>query len=103
MSAMALLRQARRDSGLTQRELSTRTGVAQPTIARIEAGASDPRAATLERLLLACGHELTARRSGEGVDRTQIRELLRLSPIDRLKLLQEDVAGLRQLERAIKR
>jgi predicted transcriptional regulator len=66
---------------LSQRELAARTGVAQPTIARIETGVTDPRVETLDRLLRACGEGLTtARRRGAGVDRTQLRELLRLSP-----------------------
>jgi predicted transcriptional regulator len=32
------LRQARRRVGLSQRDLAARTGIAQPTIARIEGG-----------------------------------------------------------------
>ena len=104
MSAKALLRTARREAGLTQRQLAERTGVAQPTIARIEGGLADPRAQTLECLLQACGHELTAeRRAGAGIDRSQIRALLRRQPVERLKLLSDDVAGLRRLERARRR
>lgn len=41
----------RKGAGLSQRELALRTGVAQPTIARIEGGRVDPRVTTLERLL----------------------------------------------------
>ena len=104
MSAQELLRAARAEAGLTQRELAARTGVAQPTIARVEAGAADPRVETLDRLLRACGHTLTAqRRAGAGVDRSQIRELLRLSPAARVELLRDDAAGLARLERAVKR
>jgi len=40
---------------------------------------------------------------GHGVDRTQIRELLKLTPRQRLELLTADVAGLARLERAAKR
>lgn len=99
-----MLRRARREAGFTQRGLATRTRVAQPTIARIEAGTADPRTDTLDRLLRACGHELTSeRRAGLGIDRSQIRALLRLPPVERLQLLRDDVAGLRRLERAIKR
>lgn len=69
-------------------ELALRTGIAQPTIARIEAGHVDPRVTTLERLLSVCGVDLAAvDQPGTGVDRTQIRELLRLGPIERLELL----------------
>src|SRR5579864_5674600 len=52
------LRRARRRAGLTQRGLAARTGVAQPTIARIERGLDDPRVRTLSRLLQACGETL---------------------------------------------
>ncbi len=75
---------ARRSAGLTQRELATRAGVPQPTIARIESGRQMPRADTLDRLLKACGWELdmTPRR-GEGEDRSLIDHWLSLTPADR--------------------
>jgi transcriptional regulator with XRE-family HTH domain len=95
------LRAARAAAQLTQRELSARTGVAQPTIARIELGLVDPRLATLQRLLGACGRTLTAAPlAGFGIDRTQIRAMLRLSPLERVRLLRDDAAGLRRLEAA---
>jgi transcriptional regulator with XRE-family HTH domain len=104
MSARHLLRDARRRARLTQRELARRTGVAQPTVARIEAGQNDPRVATLERLLAACGESLASiRRPGAGVDRSQFWELLRLEPIERLELLRADVAAMRRLEEAARR
>ncbi len=59
---------ARRSAGLTQRELATRAGVPQPTIARIESGRQMPRADTLDKLLKACGWELDMTRRGEGED-----------------------------------
>ena len=87
MSAEDLLRYARRAAGLSQRKLAERTGVAQPSIARIETGRSSPRSRTLERLLDACGFRLElARRAGDGIDRSAIRELLKLSPEERLRL-----------------
>ena len=58
MSAATYVNQARRAAGLSQRELSRRTGVPQSAIARIERGLQVPRADTLERLLEACGFEL---------------------------------------------
>ncbi|MET0901849.1 MAG: helix-turn-helix domain-containing protein [Acidimicrobiales bacterium] len=102
--ARLLLRSAREEARLTQRRLAQLTGVAQPTIARIEVGVADPRTDTLQRLLEACGQTLVAERGpGIGVDRTQIRELLRLAPIERLRLLEADVAGMDRLERAVRR
>ena len=41
---------ARKASGLTQKELSERTGIAQGDISRIEKGNADPSMRTLQRL-----------------------------------------------------
>ena len=102
--AQTLIRTARRNRRLTQRVLARRTGVAQPTIARIESGRENPRLETVERLLTACGYVIEALpKPGYGVDRSQMRELLRLSPRRRLELLREDVQGLTRLERAMSR
>ncbi|MGK2850053.1 MAG: helix-turn-helix domain-containing protein [Candidatus Limnocylindrales bacterium] len=80
-----MLRYARSRAGLTQRALATNTGIPQETIARIERGRVDPRVGTLDRLLEGCGYGLEVEpRLGIGVDRTQIRELLRLTPAARL-------------------
>jgi transcriptional regulator with XRE-family HTH domain len=54
MNTARVLRYARRRAGLTQRELAERSGVPQPSIARIERGASTPRVDTFDRLLRAC-------------------------------------------------
>jgi transcriptional regulator with XRE-family HTH domain len=78
MRAASLLRSARRRAGLTQRALAERAGVPQSTVGRIETGAIDPRATTLQSLLRACGYDLEAEPLlGVGVDRTQIRESLK--------------------------
>jgi predicted transcriptional regulator len=101
MEAAGTVRRARRRARLSQRALAQRATVAQPTIARIEAGREDPRLSTLLRLLRACGEELeavTAR--GEGVDRTQIRELLSLTPRERLDLAAVECAALERFARA---
>jgi len=70
---------------MSQRALAERTGVAQPTIARIERGVEVPRVDTLDRLLRACGEALeVVAKAGDGVDRTTMRELLRLTPAARV-------------------
>lgn len=80
------LRHARRNAGLSQRALARRARIPQPTVARIETRAVVPRVDTLERLLAACGRELASvPRPGAGVDRSRIRELLALSPGERLR------------------
>ena len=86
MSAATYVNQARRAAGLSQRELSRRTGVPQSAIARIERGLQVPRADTLERLLKACGFELRLGPTrGGGVDQTVVDHWLGLSPAERLE------------------
>ncbi|MEU1238871.1 helix-turn-helix transcriptional regulator [Micromonospora parva] len=53
------LRALRRRADLSQRQLAERSGVPQPTLARIESGRSaDPRFRTVERLVRAAGGQL---------------------------------------------
>jgi transcriptional regulator with XRE-family HTH domain len=86
---------------MSQRALSARTGIAQATIARIETGRDNPRVDTLERLLRACGDSLEAvPRAGVGIDRTEIRELLALTPAERVATLAEEATVLARLGRA---
>lgn len=69
---------------MTQRELAEASGTPQPSIARIERGSSIPRVDTLARILRAAGQELEAGpQLGAGVDRSQIRALLALTPDQR--------------------
>ena len=85
--AGAFLREARLRAGLTQRELARRTVVPQPAISRIERDHVSPRLDTLDVLLRGCGLALDlVERPGRSVDRTLIRERLRLSMIDRARL-----------------
>jgi transcriptional regulator with XRE-family HTH domain len=87
MNAGTILREARRGAGLSQRELAHRAGVPQPAVSRIERDHGSPRLDTLDRLLRPCGKILQlAERPGLGVDRTLIRERLRLSPGERARL-----------------
>ena len=94
MIAARLLRYARRAARMSQRALSLAAEIPQSSISRIERGHVSPRIETLERLLQAAGRTLTTERLlGIGVDRSQIRELLRLSPGDRAKLAATDAAN----------
>jgi len=102
MDASRVLRRSRRRAGLTQRQLAARTGVAQPTIARIEVGREFPRVDTMSRLLRACGERLeSVPRGGRGVDRTQIRELRALTPAERVHRAREEAEALDALDRAV--
>ncbi len=56
--AWALCRQARRQAGLSQRELAVRARVSPSTVARIERGRVEPTLDLLLRLVRGCGLEL---------------------------------------------
>jgi transcriptional regulator with XRE-family HTH domain len=53
-----LLRNARRNAGITQLEVATRARTTQPAVAAYESGARTPSLATLTRLLGACEHDV---------------------------------------------
>ena len=59
-----LIRESRSSAGLTMSELAARAGTSVPTVSRYENGLVDPGSATLDRLLRACGSELSARPVG---------------------------------------
>jgi transcriptional regulator with XRE-family HTH domain len=95
MTGANMLRSARRRAGLTQRQLAAASGVPQATVGRIEAGLVSPRVDTLLSLLRTTGHELSVeRRIGEGVDRTLIRDRLRLTPEQRIRLAVEEARNM---------
>lgn len=59
--AGGILRDARHRAGLTQVELSERSGVVRPLISQYENGRKDPSVTMLARLVEACGMELRMR------------------------------------------
>jgi len=98
--AAQLLAQARRVAGLSQHTLSVRTVVTQASISRIEDGKTFPRVDTLERLLEACGFTVElAPLLGQGIDRTTMRDLLRLSPVERARIAVEEARNLERIGR----
>lgn len=98
MKASDIIRQARRAAQVTQRELARAAGVPQATVGRIEAGTVIPRVDTLQRLLSAAGYELAVEpRLGIGVDRTLIRDRLRLTPAERIRLAVQEARALRSI------
>lgn len=58
MNPGALIRDARRRAGLTQRQLARRAGTSHSTLAAYETGAKSPNVTTLDRLVRAAGFEL---------------------------------------------
>ena len=85
LRAGLLIREARRQAGLTQTELAARIGTKQSVVSRWERGVDTPRVDTLGRILQACGFEadLTLRRHDD-VDRAQLQENLAMTPAQRL-------------------
>jgi predicted transcriptional regulator len=96
-----MLREARKGVPLSQRALARLAGVPQPTVARIESRAVVPRVDTLDRLLRVCGKDLElVARAGTGLDRTLIRERLRLSTAERARLAVREWEKTRIFDRA---
>ena len=50
--------EARKESGITQKELSELTGIAQGDISKLENGNANPSIKTLKRIAMALGKEL---------------------------------------------
>jgi transcriptional regulator with XRE-family HTH domain len=101
VDARTTLLEARLAAGISQRELARRSGVPQAAISRIERGSVSPRVETLDRLLRSCGKDaVLVERPGTGVDRTLIRERLRLTPAERGRLAVAEWEGTRPFARA---
>ena len=54
-----LIRQCRQEAGLSQRQLARRIGTSQPMLVRYESGQTSPTVAALERIVRACGQDLS--------------------------------------------
>lgn len=80
-----LIRAARGEAGLTQRQLAERLGTTQSAIARWESGRDVPRLDKFDQILRACGIELDLRfRRHTDVDRAQVQGHLQQTPAGRL-------------------
>jgi transcriptional regulator with XRE-family HTH domain len=82
-----LVREARRRAGLSQRELAERAGTTQSAIARLETGRSTPSFDSVLRFVRLCGLDLDVMLvERDDSDWTQARELLALSPDERVRI-----------------
>jgi len=91
MSASAsLLKDARRQAGLTQAELARRLGVSQAAVAKLERPGANPAIATLEDALRETEQRLVLATEPvrPGIDETLVIEQLKLSPEQRLAQLE---------------
>jgi transcriptional regulator with XRE-family HTH domain len=114
MKGKSIVARVRRIAGLTQQELAARAGTSQSAIARLESGQSSPTIATLERLAAAADCVLridfvpkaaidpVVEAYKKDVDRTLLRENLRKSVDQRLRLLTEHQELGRELQRAVR-
>ena len=95
---MNLIRFVRLRAGLTQEEVARRAGISQPALARLESGRITPRVDTAQKILHVCGMSLELLpRAGEGIDRSTIRRMLKLSPQQRLALAAKEARNLAKL------
>ncbi len=89
LTAANLLRTARQQAGMNQRQLAKKARTAQSVIARVELGDTNPSLPTLERLLKAAGYKLNAEIERiRVVDRSlldDIPRILRMTPEERLR------------------
>lgn len=105
MEADALIRAARAEAKLTQAQLARRLGTSQPAIVKLERPGANPTVRTLDRVLRATGHrlELSAPAWSAGVDESQLRERLRLTPAQRLAAFQASQRNLARLSQRARR
>jgi transcriptional regulator with XRE-family HTH domain len=98
----SLLKETRRQAGLTQAQLARRLGVSQAAVAKLEQPGANPTVDTLDDALWATGHRLTldAPVRRPGVDESLIRQHLELSPAERLRGIETMYAQARMLSLA---
>ena len=109
-----VVREARRNGHLTQRELAERVGTSQSAIASLERGDANPTIDTLIRCAEAAGFSLriameplpvadpVIERYKRDVDRASLRENLRKSVDERLRTLSEWQHAGHTLSRAVR-
>lgn len=98
MLSADLIYMARRRAALTQAELGRRLGLPQSQISRWERGQVEPSLETVQRLVRACGLELTLRlANGDDSYDRDIEQYLDLTPAERLQHALNRAAFVREL------
>jgi len=93
MTGGSLIKEGRRRTGVSQRELARRLNTSQAAIARWESGTVKSNLESVERALRACALELRVNLVPIDDHDTQLdREQLRLTPDQRLRQLENHVA-----------
>ncbi len=101
--AGSIIREARRAAGITQAELARRMGITQPSVARIEAAGDNITMATLKRAAAALDRAVVLQVTAPpdaGIDESQLRELIKLSPAERLRTFEAGYASIREIAAA---
>lgn len=80
---------ARKASGLTQKELSERTGIAQGDISKLENGNANPSMRTLQRLALAMG--MTVRVEFLPLSDREVRNMIELGKFNEKYQIPKDI------------
>lgn len=96
MTSGTLIREARLRAGLSQGELSERSGKDRAQIARWEHDIVQPSFETLRELVRACGFDIDLTLLPYGVDEREtarLRKSLRRSPQERLQAMMRDRRG----------
>jgi len=91
-SAASIVRAARREAGLTQKELADRMGTTQSAVARLEARGANPRLKTLEKAVRATGRHLDVEVVNfppGNIDESLTARQLRATPAQRLRGLEQ--------------
>ena len=90
-SSGSLIRAARLADGLSQAQLAARLGITQPSVARLEASGDTVSLATLRRALTALGRRLELRVTvpEPSYDESLLRENLRLTPAERIRVFED--------------
>lgn len=109
MNANLLIRDARREAGLTQAQLAKHLGISQSMIAKLERDGSNPTVGTLDRVLRATGHRLqliapawgtAAGMPGPSIDVGLVARHLELTPQQRITVLEQMHAESRRIANA---
>jgi transcriptional regulator with XRE-family HTH domain len=101
MSSATLIRNARRRAGVTQGELASRLGKSQSEIGRWERGEVKPSFETLQRVVRACGLELTVGlANGDDSYLSDIDQMLALAPRERIARAADLAIAMRRMRGA---
>ena len=105
MSGGLTIREARTAQGMTQAELARRMGIKQPSVARMEAAGDAITLATFRRAIRALDRALILQVTAppnSSIDESQLMELIRLEPEERLRTFEASHRNLQRLKQSVR-